>query len=79
MSKPKLKDIFKGIKVGVDVGKIFAPGGVGKVLDVVSKGLDPSDASVSKDEAIKELARVNDEQTEAILALHERVRKLEGK
>lgn len=75
----KLKDIFKSVKVGVDVGKVFAPGGVGKVLDVVSKGLDEKDDSTSLAEALKQMADVNDQQTQAILALHERVKKLEAK
>jgi hypothetical protein len=74
----KKRDIFKAVTIGVDVGKLFVPGAAGKVLDVVSKSIadknDPTNA-----EGLKAVAEVNDQQTEAILALHERVRKLEGK
>lgn len=72
----KLKDIFKAIKIGTSVGSMVAPGGVGKILDVVNKSIaDKEDPN--NETALKTLAEVNDEQTQAILALHERVKKLE--
>ena len=75
----KLKEILKTVKVGVDVSKIFVPGGVGKVLDVVSQGLDEKNPDVTLAAALKEMAEANDEQTQAIMALHERVKRLEAK
>lgn len=74
----KLKDILKAIKIGTSVGKAVLPGGAGKVLDVVSKSIaDPNDPG--NEAALTALAETNDQQTEAILALHERVKKLEGR
>jgi len=72
----KFKDIFK---IGSGVAKVFVPGGVGKVLDVVNQGLDNDDASIANADALKALAADNDEQTQAILALHERLKILEAK
>ena len=81
----KLKDILKGVKIGTEVGKVFVPGGAGKILDVVNKSIDDNDDPANAD-ALKALAAVNKEQseqiaelTQAVLALHERVKKLEGK
>lgn len=74
----KIKDMLKAVKIGTSVGKVFLPGGVGKVLDVVNESIgDKNDPQ--NEGALKVLAEVNDEQTEAILALHERVKKLEGR
>lgn len=75
MGLGKFKDIFK---VGSGVAKIFVPGSVGSILDAVNKGIDDTDDPANA-EAIKALAADNDEQTAAILALHERVKKLEKK
>lgn len=71
----KIKDI---IKMGTGIGKVFLPGAAGSVLDAVNKSIsDTSDpANVN---ALRELARVNDEQSAAILVLHERITKLEAK
>jgi hypothetical protein len=74
----KLTDILKVVKVGLPVAKVFVPGGVGQVLDVVNKSI-ADDSDPANEEALRTLAKVNDEQTEAILALHARVKKLEGK
>ena len=74
----KLKDIFKAVKIGTGVGKVFLPGGVGKVLDVVNSSIS-NEKDPNNEVALKTLAEINDQQTEAILALHERVKKLEGK
>lgn len=81
----KLKEILKGVKIGVDIGKVFVPGGAGKILDVVSKSIgDPGDPA--NESALKALAAENAKQaeqiaelTQAVLALHERVKKLENK
>lgn len=81
----KLKEILKGVRAGTEIGKIFAPGGVGKILDVVNRSIadedDPNNAA-----ALKALAEVNKQQseqiaelTQAVLALHERLKWLEGK
>lgn len=75
----KIKDIFKAVKIGTSIGSVVLPGGVGKVLDVVTKSIDEKDTSTSLADALKEMAAINDQQTEAILALHERVKKLEAK
>lgn len=76
MSKfSKFKDIFK---IGSGVAKVFVPGGVGKVLDVVNAGLN-DDNDPANTESLKALAADNDEQTQAILALHERVKALEAR
>lgn len=67
----KFKDIFK---IGAAVAKPFVPGAAGSVLDAVTKGLDTqgNPASGKTVEVIKQIAADNDEQTRAILALHER-------
>lgn len=81
----KLKDILKGVKVGTEIGKIFAPGGVGKILDVVNRSIADND-DPANESALKALAAENAKQaeqiaelTQAVLALHERVKKLENK
>lgn len=81
----KIKDILKAVRIGTSVGKVILPGGVGKVLDVVNESID-NKKDPSNEEALRVLAEVNDEQTQAILALHERqldmqkrLDKLEGK
>ena len=76
MSKlDKFRDI---LKIGSAIGKPFIPPQVGSILDEVNKGLaDDSDPANAK--AITDLANDNDQQTAAILALHERVKRLEAK
>lgn len=78
----KFRDI---LKIGTGIGKQFAPGAVGSILDVVNKGLNDKN-DPANEEAIKALAVDNDSQNEqinsmtaAILALHERIKKLESK
>lgn len=70
---------FKEIlAIGSAVAKPFVPGGVNSVLDAVNKGI--ADKSDPKNESVlKTLAEVNDQQSEAILRLHERLKKLEGR
>lgn len=81
----KIKDILKGVKIGTSVGKVVLPGGAGKILDVVNQSIndknDPHNEQALKAlaEQIKEMAKINNEQTEAILALHQRVNELEGR
>lgn len=80
----KIKDILKVVKVGAGVGSALAPGAVGKVLSEVTKSIDdPNDRNNA--EGLKTVAQVDDEQNEAILALHkrlidqnERIKKLEA-
>lgn len=77
----KFDSILKAVKIGGGIGKVFLPGAAGSVLSVVTDAIDqhsdkPSEAS--KD-ALTALARDNDEQTAALLALHERVKALEAK
>lgn len=74
----KITDILKIVKVGTAVGKVFVPPAVGKVLDIVTNSIQ-NDEDPANEEALIALAKINDEQTEAILALHARVAKLEGK
>lgn len=74
----KLKEIFKAVKIGTSIGSMVLPGGVGKILDVVNKSIEDKN-DPNNEEALKALAEVNDEQSQAILALHERLEKLEGK
>lgn len=81
----KFDSILKAVKIGSGVAKVFVPGAVGKVLDEVNKGLedknDPANEAAIKALANKvvELEADNNEQTQAILALHERVKRLENK
>ncbi len=72
----KFDSILKAVKIGSGVAKVFVPGAVGKVLDEVNKNLE-SDPTNTK--AIEALAKDNDDQTAAIMALHERVKRLENK
>lgn len=72
----KFKDI---LAIGSAVAKPFVPGGVGKVLDEVNDTLGSRRVSPASADAIKQLAADNDEQTQAILALHERVKALEAR
>ena len=79
MSKlDKLKEI---LAVAGPMATPFLPGPAGSILDVVSKGLashgDP--ASGASADAIKQLAAVNDTQTQAILILNDRIAALEAK
>jgi hypothetical protein len=81
----KFDKITKIIKIGSGVAKPFVPGSIGDLLDVVNKGLaDETDPANEK--VLKEMAKVNDAQTEAIIAistrqdaLEARVKKLEGR
>lgn len=70
MSKlDKFKDI---LAIGSAVSKPFVPGSVGKVLDVVNGQLSKGGVNGALPDAIKQIAADNDEQTQAILALHQR-------
>lgn len=75
-------DKFKEIlNIGAAVAKPFVPGSAGTALSAVTEAINshadkPSDATAA---ALKKLAEDNDEQTAAILALHERVKALEAK
>ena len=78
MSKVKSADIFKWVKVGTSIGKEVAPGALGRVFESVSTSIaDPDDPGNTA--ALEALAKENQEQTAAILALHERVKALEGR
>lgn len=72
----KFKEIFGMVE---PLAKPFIPGGVGTILDQVNQVLKPGNASPDATKAIQELAaRVdsyNDQQDQAILALHERLKK----
>lgn len=81
----KIRDLLKAVKIGTSVGSVVAPGGVGKILDAVNKSIDDKD-DPNNEAALKTLAEVNERQTgeineltSAVLALHERLKKLEGK
>lgn len=74
----KFKEI---IAAAAPIAKPFVPGAAGSVLDIVTKTIaehqsPPSGASA---EAFAKLSAIVDEQTAAILALHERVKVLEAK
>ena len=76
MAGIKLKDILKVVKIGAGVGSAIAPGAVGSVLSKVTESIDdPEDKH--NEEGLKTVAQMDDEQNQAILALHERVKKLE--
>ena len=75
MSKP---DLGKLIKIGAGIGKIFAPGAVGSVLDVVTENIDDDD-DPKNETSLKEMAETIDHQSRAILALHERLKKVEAR
>lgn len=68
----KFKDI---LKIGTAVAKPFAPGAVGTALSAVNAALADAPGSTNAEEALKTLAKDNDEQTEAILALLAHVKK----
>lgn len=74
----KFKDI---LAIGSAVAKPFVPGGVGSVLDAVNKTLhtEGNPASGKIADSLKQLAADNDEQTAAILTLHERLKAVEAK
>lgn len=72
----KLKDIFKTVKIGAGIAKPFVPGAIGTALDVVTKNI-PDEKDPQNTQSLLTLAENDDEQTAAILALHERVKKLE--
>lgn len=77
MSKlDKFKSIFDAAAA---IAKPFVPGAAGTALDAVTTALNghPQEPSKPSADAIKQLAADNDEQTAAILALHERVKRLE--
>jgi hypothetical protein len=74
----KKRDIFKIVKIGTGIAKVFVPGGVGKILDVVNDNIE-DESDPANTESLKALAEVNDEQTEAIFALHTRLKTLEDK
>lgn len=78
---------FKMI-VGVATGlaKPFVPGAAGTLLDVVNGTLNGGTSSPTSATALTQIAADNDEQTEAILAMHARqedfdarLKALEGK
>jgi len=70
MSKlSKFKDI---LGIATAVAKPFVPGAAGSVLEAVNGHLNKGGLSGELPEAIKRLGEDNDEQTQAILALHER-------
>lgn len=80
--KDKFREIFK---IGSAVAKPFVPGAVGSVLEGVNEALEKR-GPTNAEPALKLIAKVNDEQTadieeltQAILALHERVKRLEAK
>lgn len=74
----KFKEI---LSIGSAVAKPFVPGAAGTALSAVTDALNshPEKPPPAIDDALKKLAADNDEQTAAILALHERIKKLEAK
>lgn len=71
----KLSDI---IKIGTGIGKQFAPPAVGGILDAVTKSIaDKGDPQ--NEGALKVLANRCDELEQAVLALHGRLKAVEGK
>ena len=73
MKKPDLSDI---LHIGLGIGKALAPGSVGSILDVVSDGIDDKNDPANEG-ALKNLAETDDAQNKAILAMHERLKKVE--
>jgi hypothetical protein len=77
MSKfSKFKEI---LAIGSAVAKPFVPGQVGSVLDAVNGHLHKGGIAGPLPDALKKIAADNDEQTEAILALHARLKAVETK
>lgn len=75
----KFKDIFKVVvPVASAVAKPLIPGIAGTALDAVTEQLSKGGASDASKASIQQLAKDNDEQTHAILALHERQLKTES-
>ena len=74
----KLKEILKWVKIGTGVAKVVVPGGAGNILDIINKNI-ADDSDPTNEGSLKVLAEVNDQQTEAILALHKRISALEAK
>jgi hypothetical protein len=65
----KFKDI---LAIGSAVGKPFLPGAAGSILDAVNGHLSMGGASDASKASAQQLAADNDEQTAAIIRLHER-------
>jgi hypothetical protein len=75
--KGKFKELFK---IGSAIAKPFIPPAGGSVLDAVNDHLNPAiGKGTDVEKALQTLAEDNDEQSQAILALHERVKRLEGR
>jgi hypothetical protein len=72
----KLKDILKAVKVGSGIGKVFLPGGVGKVLDIVNANI-ADDSDPQNEGALKHLADVDDQIIEAMQDHERRLKALE--
>ncbi len=81
----KLSDILKVVKVGTAIASPFIPGAAGDILKKVTASIDDVD-DVHNEGASKVLAEQVEiqrgqieELTKAILALHERLKKVEKK
>lgn len=74
----KIDKLKQALKIGAGIGSILAGGRVGSILDVVNKTIN-NDDDPKNVEALRDLAKVNDAQTAAIIELDERLKKLEGK
>lgn len=72
----KFKSIFGTV---APIAKPFIPGAAGSILERVNAGLNGGNSSTSSATAIKELAtrvdEYNEQQDQAIIALHERLKK----
>lgn len=74
-SLDKLKKI---LKTGTSIGGIFTQGKTKSVLDLVNQTID-DDAEPKNDQALRDLAEVNDAQTEVLCDHEARLRRLEAR
>lgn len=72
----KLKDIVKAIKAGAQIGSLVTGGKAKSVLDIVNTTIS-SDRDPANEQALRDLALVNDAQTEVLTDHEARLRRLE--
>ncbi len=75
MGLDKLKKL---LKPGLKIGSLFAPGVVGSVLDIVGKTIDDEN-DPKNEQALRNLAQVNDAQTEVLTDHDARLAAIERK
>lgn len=74
----KIKDIVKAIKSGAQIGSLVTGGKTKSVLDIVNGTIENKDDAENQ-QALRDLALVNDAQTEVLTDHEARLRKLEAR